>query len=138
MLPPPAIITRLTGWSMRRSSRITSRMCPEAARQNTSSPGSITVSPSGTIERSPRKIATMRVSMCGMWRRSSFSGWPTSGPPAERAHRDQAHLAAGEVEHLQRLGKLDQLHDVVGEHLLGADGEVDVEAVLADHRSFAR
>ena len=49
MLPPPAIMIRRIGRSERRSSRMTWRMCTVAARQNTSSPGRMMVSPSGMI-----------------------------------------------------------------------------------------
>ncbi len=98
------------------AARASPRGCARlSARQNTSSPASITVSPSGMIGWSPRKIATMRASTAGMCWRRSLSGWPTSGPPLEGAHRHQADPAVGEVEHLQRLRELDQLDDVVGE-----------------------
>ena len=83
MLPPPAIITLCTGLSMRRSSCITLRMFCVAARQNTSSPASITVAPSGTIGRSPRKIAATRASTVGMCFLRSCNWWPTSGPPSK-------------------------------------------------------
>jgi hypothetical protein len=54
ILPPPAIMTFLTGRSMRRNSRITEGMSCLRARKNTSSPGSITVMPLGTMPRSRR------------------------------------------------------------------------------------
>jgi hypothetical protein len=82
MLPPPAIITRRTGLSMRRSSAITTRTSRSAARKNTSSPGWIIVSPSTRTLASLRNIATMRVSTFGMCRRRSLIGCETSGPPA--------------------------------------------------------
>src|SRR6266581_714992 len=66
MLPPPAIMTLLTAWSMRLSSCMTWRMSSVAARQNTSSPACTTVSPSGRIGLSPRNIAAMRVSTAVM------------------------------------------------------------------------
>ena len=47
MLPPPAMTTRFTESSTRRSSIITLRMSSVAARKNTSSPWSMMVSPSG-------------------------------------------------------------------------------------------
>src|SRR5690606_32871561 len=37
------------------------------------------------------------------------------------AYGHQLRLAAGEVDHLQRAGNLDQAPDVVGHHLIGAD-----------------
>src|SRR4051812_15206818 len=55
------------------------------------------------------------------------------GPAGERPHRNQAHLAAGEVEHLERLRELDQLDDIVGQDLLRADREVHVKSVLAQN-----
>jgi hypothetical protein len=45
----------------------------------------------------------------------------------ESAHRDQAHLAAGELEHLQRLRELEELGDVIRDDLLRADRQVDGE-----------
>jgi hypothetical protein len=55
MLPPPAIMMRLTGFSMRRSSRITGRMNSVAASTNTSSPASMMVLPSGSTDWCSRK-----------------------------------------------------------------------------------
>ena len=49
MLPPPAITTRRTGLSSLRSSPSRARMSSRAARKNTSSSSSMTVSPSGVI-----------------------------------------------------------------------------------------
>ena len=46
--------------------------------------------------------------------------------------RDQAHPAAGEVEHLHRARGLHQALDVVGDELLGADHHVDRERLLAE------
>ena len=81
MLPPPPIMTRRTGRSMRRSSCSTLRMFPLAAMKNTSSPSSTTVVPSGAIGLSWRKIAATRMSTFGMcWRRYWIS-CPTRGPP---------------------------------------------------------
>jgi hypothetical protein len=51
---------------------------------------------------------------------------------AVRADGDQADRAVGELEHLQRLGELDELGDVVGDGLLGDDQVVDRERALAD------
>ena len=48
-------------------------------------------------------------------------------PALEGAHRHQADQAVGELEHLQRLGKLDQLDDVFGDDLFRADRKVDSE-----------
>src|SRR5574340_392590 len=62
MLPPPTIITRLLGLSMRRISLSTRRMLSAAAMKKISSPSSITVSPLGISGRSLRKIAATRVS----------------------------------------------------------------------------
>jgi len=70
----PAIMTLLTGASMRLNSCMTWRMSSVAARQNTSSPACTTVSPSGRIGLSPRNIAAMRVSTEGMCFLKSFSG----------------------------------------------------------------
>ena len=74
MLPPPAIIRRFTGLSIFRSSRITCRICRLSAMQNTSSPARTTVSPSGMIAWSPRKIAVTRASTDDKCWRRSLSG----------------------------------------------------------------
>ena len=50
----------------------------------------------------------------------------------KRAHRDETHLAAREFEHLQRFRKLDQLDNVIGDDLLGADRMIDREAVARE------
>ncbi len=42
-------------------------------------------------------------------------------------HRHQAHAAIGKIEHLQRLGMLDQAVQIMGDFLLRADGMVDGE-----------
>jgi hypothetical protein len=52
--------------------------------------------------------------------------WPTG----KSAHRDQAGAAVGEFKYLQRLGKLDQLEQVVGDALLGPDDVGDAKALL--------
>ena len=57
-------------------------------------------------------------------------------PAGHRAHRDQAHQAVRELQHLQRLGVLDELADVGRHRLLGADQLVDREA-LAVHQLAA-
>ena len=62
-----------------------------------------------------------------MWRRRFCSSWPDQRPAVEGAHRDEAHPAVGELEHLQRLGEFEQLGDVVADDLLGADRVVDRE-----------
>jgi hypothetical protein len=54
MLPAPAMTTRLTGSSSVRNSFIIERMSSRAAMKNTSSPSSMTVSPSGLMLR-PRR-----------------------------------------------------------------------------------
>ena len=54
-------------------------------------------------------------------------------PALEGAHRDQARPAVGELEHLQRFGKLDELGDIVGKDLLGTDGKIHAEAVRTEH-----
>jgi hypothetical protein len=60
------------------------------------------------------------------------------GPALERAHRHHAHQPVGELDHLQRLGEFHQLHDVVGDLLLGRDGEVDREVVLVQQLGCSR
>jgi hypothetical protein len=72
MLPPPAIMMRLTGFSMRRSSRITGRMNSVAASTKTSSPASMMVLPSGSTDWCSRKIAAMRAST----RAAGVRAWP--------------------------------------------------------------
>ena len=91
-----------------------------AASTKTSSPGSMRVSPSHH----------------GGWRVAPVDGHDAhrqSGtslrqlgddvrhqrPAVHRAHRDQADPAVGELEHLQRLGVLDQLAHVGGQTLRG-------------------
>ena len=54
-------------------------------------------------------------------------------PALEGAHCDQARLAVGELEHLQRFGKLDELGDIVGQDLLGTDRKIDAKAVRPEH-----
>ena len=54
-------------------------------------------------------------------------------PAVERAHGDQADLAVGELEHLQRFRKFDQLDDVIGDDLLGTDRDIHREAVGAEY-----
>jgi hypothetical protein len=49
-----------------------------------------------------------------------------------RAHRDQAGRAAGEFQHLQRLGELDELRDVIGDGFLRDDQVIDREGPVAD------
>ena len=49
------------------------------------------------------------------------------------SNRDQAHATVREIEHLQGLRKLDQLNDIVGQHLLGADRQVDIESLRTKH-----
>ena len=44
-------------------------------------------------------------------------------------HADEPHPSLGEIEHLQRAGGLDEPLDVLGDELLGADGEIDGERV---------
>ena len=53
---------------------------------------------------------------------------PDQQAALDRPHADQPHVAVGEVDDLQRAGVLDQLLDVVGDQLLGADPGVDREA----------
>ncbi len=43
---------------------------------------------------------------------------------------DEANAAVGEVQHLQRAGILDQVHDVLGHQLLGADRHIDGERAV--------
>jgi len=109
MLPPPPIITRLTGLSMRRSSRMMPRMCSVAAMKNTSSPASINCGGVGDDRLSWRKMAATRVSRlgrcCCVW--SAVPG--DQRPAVKRPYRDQADQAPGEFQHLQRFRKLDQL-----------------------------
>ncbi len=83
--------------------------------------------PSGTIGLSWRKIAddprvglryvTAQVLQLVSDERAAMEG----------AHRDEADLAVREFEHLQRLGELEQLGDIVANHLLGTDGMVHRE-----------
>ena len=54
-------------------------------------------------------------------------------PAGKGAHRHQRCLAIGELQHLQRLGKLDQLDDVFGEYLLRADRKIHAEIIRAEH-----
>jgi hypothetical protein len=39
-------------------------------------------------------------------------------------------MPVGELQHLERLGELDQLADVVGDDLLGADGVIDGKVIV--------
>src|SRR3979490_235434 len=133
MLPPPAIMTRLTAWSMRLSSCMTWRMSFVAARQNTSSPACTTVSPSGRIGLSPRNMAGKTRVHGRNVLPQVLQGMTDQGTALECTHRDQAHFAVGKLEHLQRFGKLDQLDDVVGKDLLRADCQIHVKAVRAEH-----
>src|SRR6267378_5730943 len=55
------------------------------------------------------------------------------GTALECTHRDQAHLAVGKFEHLQRFRKLDELDDVVGKDLLRTDRQIHVKAVRAEY-----
>jgi hypothetical protein len=57
---------------------------------------------------------------------------PDQGPAVERAHGDQTHLAAGEFENLKRFRKLEQLHDVVAQNLLGADRVAHGEVLVGE------
>ena len=52
--------------------------------------------------------------------------------------RDQAHPAAGEVEHLHRARGLHQALDVFGDELLGADHHVDRQRLLAEELLVAQ
>ncbi len=79
------------------------------------------------------RSATMRASTSGHVRAQFADRLADQRPAVERAHRHQAHAAVGEFEHLQRLGELDQLDDVVGEHLLRADGEIHREVLAPEH-----
>src|SRR6267378_2240337 len=54
------------------------------------------------------------------------------GTAPECTHRDQAHLAVSEFEHLQCFRKLDELDDVVGKDLLRTDRQIHVKAVRAE------
>src|SRR6185312_17041313 len=51
---------------------------------------------------------------------------------ADGAHTYQAHLAGGEVEHLQRAGMADQAVDVLRDELLRTDEDVDRNGLLAE------
>ncbi len=81
MLPPPAITTRLIGSSSFCISFMTTRMSCVAATKKTSSPSSITVSPSGSMLSLLRYMAATRASLLRMWPLSSRIGRPTSAPP---------------------------------------------------------
>ena len=87
MLPPPAITTRRTGSSRLRISLITRRMSLVAARKNTSSPDSMTVSPSGreaapgAVDRD-RRAYRCRADACGC----CAAAVPPAARPAPRAH----------------------------------------------------
>ena len=74
-------------------------------------------------------MATMRISAPGTSARDLGQAVPHQRAAGDGAHRDQAHQAVGELQHLQRLGVLDELADVGGDALLGADHLVDGEAV---------
>jgi len=51
---------------------------------------------------------------------------------AQCTDADQAHLAVGKIEDLQRARVMDQLFDVFGDQLLGADPHVDCEPALGE------
>ncbi len=59
-------------------------------------------------------------------------------PAVVGPHGHQLHLAAGEVQHLQRAGVLDQAADVFGDQLLGADQHVDGQGVVREQLGIAR
>ena len=48
-------------------------------------------------------------------------------PAVKRAHRREADLAVGKLQHLQRFGELQQLDDVIGEQLFRADRHIHRE-----------
>jgi hypothetical protein len=50
----------------------------------------------------------------------------------EGADGDHRHHAVGELEHLQGFGELDELADVVGDDLLGADRVIDGEVGVVE------
>jgi hypothetical protein len=118
-----------------RSAPSTVRMCSVAASTKTSSPGSMRVLPSSVGRPCPG----------GRWRRCASrprhqlrdlgQAVLHQRPAGHRAHRDQADQPVRELQHLQRLGVLDQLADVGGDALLGADHLVDREAALAQQRA---
>ncbi len=111
--PPPAIITRLTGWSILPSAASARRICVVAASRNTSSPGSMRVLPSQARQRRvaavDRDDAHLHV---GHQARDLGQAVAHQRAAGERAHDDQADPPLGELHHLQRLGVLDQLADV--------------------------
>src|SRR5690606_37580677 len=59
------------------------------------------------------------------------------GPAAMSLRRDEPHAAVGELEHLQRPGEMDQLLDVFRHERLGADANVDREAIRAEELRVA-
>jgi hypothetical protein len=50
---------------------------------------------------------------------------PDERPALESLDGNEARAAFGELEHLERFGELEELRDVIGEHLLGADRGID-------------
>ena len=54
-----------------------------------------------------------------------------------RAHGDQAHLAVGEIDHLQRARIVNQPRDVLGHQLLGADQDVDRQRLFGEELGAA-
>ena len=73
------------------------------------------------------KIAATRVSTLGMWSRDLVQLVSDQRTTVEGAHRDQPDPTTGELQHLQRLWKVDQLREIVADDLLWADDVVDRE-----------
>ena len=60
------------------------------------------------------------------------------GPTFESAHCDQADTPAGKLQHLERLGELNELYYVVGKDLLGTNGVIDGKALWREHRRIIK
>ena len=138
MLPPPAITTLRTGSSSLRISRSTVRMSLRAAIKNTSSPSSTTVSPSGVMALPPRIDRDDAALDVRDVLRQLAQRMADERAAAARAHADEPHAAVGEIEHLQRAGVADQALDVIGHERLGADRDVDRDAVRPEQLLAAR
>ena len=125
MLPPPAITTRFTGSSSFCISLMTVRMSCVAATKKTSSPSSITVSPSGSMLSPLRYMAATRASLLRMWPLQFADRAPDERAALERLDADEPDLAVREVDDLQRARVADQPLDVSGDGFFGAQVHVD-------------
>ena len=128
MLPPPAMTTRFTGSSSFCISFMTTRMSCVAATKKTSSPSSITVSPSGSMLSLLRYMAATRASTVAHVALEFADRAPDERAALQRLDPDEPDLAVGEVHDLQRARVADEPLDVRGDRFFGTQVHVDRES----------